>query len=307
LVTDSSGNVFFIDNGGPNNRYIREILASTGNIQTVPGLSSVPDADGLAIDSSGNLYISTAYNNSYYWYLDTNTVQKWTASTGVLTTIAGTTTPGYSGDGGLATSAELNQPSGLVVDSSGDVFVADTYNCVVREISASTGDISTIAGNGTCGTTTYGGLATSTELNRPGGVALDGSGNLYISDSGTHLISEVSASSGDISAVASGSVFSGRLAIDSSGNLYSTNYTNSVLEIDVGRELLLPRRRSSRLIGQRLRRRLRQQPDRRNQFSPVADQLLTGNSQLRDSEHPDGEFADDHSHEHQPVHLDDLL
>jgi YD repeat-containing protein len=232
LVTDSSGNVFFIDNGGPNNRYIREILASTGNIQTVPGLSSVPDADGLAIDSSGNLYISTAYNNSYYWYLDTNTVQKWTASTGVLTTIAGTTTPGYSGDGGLATSAELNQPSGLVVDSSGDVFVADTYNCVVREISASTGDISTIAGNGTCGTTTYGGLATSTELNRPGGVALDGSGNLYISDSGTHLISEVSASSGDISAVASGSVFSGRLAIDSSGNLYSTNYTNSVLEID---------------------------------------------------------------------------
>ena len=215
LVTDSSGNIFFIDGGlgSSASTRVREIVAATGNIITVPGLaSSVPYARGLAIDSSGNLYISTGNGSSYEF------VYEWTASTGGVAVIAGTGTAGYSGNGGPATSAELDEPRGLAVDSSGNVYVAD--NDVVREVSPSTGDITVVAGNGTVGLSGDGGPATSAELYGPSGIAVDSSGNLFIDDA-LGNIREVSSSTGDISTVATSSDIGGQLAVDSSDNLYS--------------------------------------------------------------------------------------
>jgi RHS repeat-associated protein len=222
LVVDGSGNVFFIDGSG-GSHYVREITSSTGNITTVPGLSSISNANGLAVDSAGNLYISTSG-----WYH--NHVYQWTASTGVVSIFAGIGAAGYAGDGAAATSAELNNPQGLAIDSSGNLFIADAGNSVVRVVSVSTGDISTVAGDGTFGDAGEGGPATSAELGLPIGVAVDTSGNLFISDGDFNTLSKVSVSTGDLSTVATGS-FSAQLAIDSSGNLY-TPEASSIDEID---------------------------------------------------------------------------
>jgi YD repeat-containing protein len=231
MVADSSGNIFFID-GGYNAGYerVREIDAATGNITTVPGLSLMSYADALAIDSSGNLYISTGWYSGFS--SNSNYVYKWTASTENLTIIAGIGTAGDTGDGGPATSAKLDYPLGLAVDSSGNVYIADPYNDVVREVSASTGDISVFAGNGTAGYTGDSGLATSAELNFPVALAFDSSGNLYISDLSNGVIREVDHSTGDISTVSTRTAY-GQIAVDSSGNLYTINYgASSVIEID---------------------------------------------------------------------------
>jgi len=108
-----------------------------------------------------------------------------------ISTSAGNGTAGYSGDGGAATSAEINYPGGVSVDLDGNVYIADTSNCRIREVSTS-GTITTFAGNGTCGYGGDNGLATGAELNYPEGVAVDGGGNVYIADSGNNRIREVS-------------------------------------------------------------------------------------------------------------------
>jgi len=133
---------------------------------------------GVAIDSSGNVYISDRSNKK---------IRKITAS-GIISTIAGTGTSGATGDGGSATSATLNFPTGVAVDLSGNVYISDTNNNKIRKITASTGFITTIAGTGATGSAGDGGSATSATLNFPRGVALDSSGNVYISDSANHKI-----------------------------------------------------------------------------------------------------------------------
>jgi uncharacterized protein (TIGR03437 family) len=117
-----------------------------------------------------------------------------------ITTIAGNNTSGFSGDGGSATAAQLNQPGGIVVDSSGNVYFCDGGNHRVRKIS--NGTITTFAGNGTAGYTGDGKAATSAELNNPVGLALDKAGNLFIADAGNNVIREVSLSSGNITTFA---------------------------------------------------------------------------------------------------------
>jgi trimeric autotransporter adhesin len=167
--------------GGPNN---------------IPAL----DADlynpyGIAVDSSGNYYIS-AYNQ--------NRVFKVNATTKVITVVAGSGAQGYSGDGvvGGAGNASLNHPFGVAVDSSGNVYFADYDNCVVREVSTA-GTISTIAGTaGSCGFAGDGGKATSADVYYPIGVAVDGSGNVYIGDDSNCVVREVTKATGDISTVA---------------------------------------------------------------------------------------------------------
>src|SRR6185312_6603645 len=223
LVTDSAGDVFFIDGSYTSSSRVREIVGATGNIKTVIGSSYVPYATGLAMDSSGNLYIAAGNHPGY------NYVYKWALSTGNVTRIAGTGTAGYTGNGGLATSAELDFPQGLAVDSSGNVYIADYANNEVREVSASTGDISAFAGTGTAGYTGNGGSATSAELSEPNGLTIDSSGNLYISDAGNNAIREVNHSSGDISTVAA-VPSSGQLAIDSSDDLYIINDVNETVD-----------------------------------------------------------------------------
>ena len=107
---------------------------------------------------------------------------------GVISTIAGTGSSGYSGDGGAATSAQLNYPLGVALDSSGNVYIADYSNHRIRMITVITGIISTIAGTGSQGYLGDGGAATSAQLNYPYGVALDSSGNVYIADQNNHRI-----------------------------------------------------------------------------------------------------------------------
>lgn len=120
---------------------------------------------GVAVDGSGNLFIGDQSNC---------VVRKVVLSSDTITTYAGNHICGYTGDGGVATAAELSTTSGVATDSSGNLFIADTGNCVLREVTKSTGKISTVAGNHTCGFSGDGGLATSAEMNQVFGVAVSG-------------------------------------------------------------------------------------------------------------------------------------
>src|SRR5207253_2019957 len=142
---------------------------------------------GVALDGQGHLFIADTLNNR---------VRE--ISGGIISTVAGTGTAGYSGDGGQATSAQINNPYGVAVDAQGNVYIADSLNNRVRKVSG--GVISTVAGTGTAGYSGDGGQATSAQLNFPIAVAVDGQGNLYIADLVNQRIRKVSA--GIISTVA---------------------------------------------------------------------------------------------------------
>jgi hypothetical protein len=145
---------------------------------------------GLAYDSLGNLYIAATNDH----------VVRVVSPTGVINTFAGTGAQGFSGDGGAATSAQLDSPTGIAVDASNNVYIADTHNNRIREVLASTGVINTIAGTGVAGFAGDGGAATSALLNYPTAVAVDSAGNIYIADTNSHRIREIK--SGTISTVA---------------------------------------------------------------------------------------------------------
>ena len=249
VAVDTIGNIYIADEY--NNR-IRKVTGATGIISTVAGggtgctgqTDSVGDGcpatsaelnypEGVAVDSAGNIYIADQQNSR---------IRKVTASTGIISTVAGNGTVGYSGDGGLATSAELDGPTSVAVDSAGNIYIADFDNSRIRKVTVSTSDISTVAGNGTAGYSGDGGLATSAELRNPWGVTVDASGNIYIADSGNSCIREVIVSTGGISTVAgNGTVgYSGDgglspsaelyspdgLAVDSAGNIYIADTGN---------------------------------------------------------------------------------
>jgi streptogramin lyase len=214
--------------------------SSTGRIVTAVGTAAATYADdlnqpcGLAFDSHGDLFIADAADNM---------VQEVVEATGNVITVAGNGMAGYEGNGQLATDAELNYPEGVVVDSTGDVFIADTLNNVVREVVQSTGDIKTVAGNGTPGYKGDGQLATDAELDNPYAVAVDSSGDLFIADWGNNVIREVVQSTGDIKTVAGTGVagYSGDgglamaatlnhpegIALDSAGDLFIADWKNN--------------------------------------------------------------------------------
>ncbi len=156
---------------------------------------------GVAVDGAGNIYIADSGNER---------IRKVTASTGIISTVAGNGTGGYSGDGGSATSAELNSPSGVAVDAFGNIYIADYYNYRVRVVYSSgtipnvsnptAGSIYTVAGDGTPGYSGDGGLATSAMIGPPWRITLDASGNIYIALYAT--VRKVNASTGTISTVA---------------------------------------------------------------------------------------------------------
>jgi uncharacterized protein (TIGR03437 family) len=210
----------------------------------------------VAVDASGNLFIADTFNHR---------IRKVSAS-GIITTVAGNGTGGFSGDGGPATSAELNQPSDVAVDASGNLFIADAFNNRIRMVSAG-GIITTVAGSGNVGNVACcfsgdGGPATSAYLNYPRGIAVDGSGNLFIADSFNNRIRKVSVS-GIITTVAGGGPganstlsigyyaggFSGDggpatsaqladpygVAVDTTGNLFiADSYNNRIRKVSVG-------------------------------------------------------------------------
>jgi streptogramin lyase len=124
------------------------------------------------------------------------------ATGALMTTIAGNGTPGYAGDGGAANQAELYAPSGIAIDYAGNIYIADRINNRIRKIATETGIISTLAGIGINGYSGDNGAASLAELNNPSGVAVDGSGNIYIADTGNHRIRKVTANTGIINTIA---------------------------------------------------------------------------------------------------------
>ena len=157
----------------------------------------IKSAEGLAFDKEGNFYIAAPYDNRIY---------KVTASSGIITTVAGTgdgSVGSYGGDGGKATSAMLNGPKGLSLDTAGDIYIADTRNNRIRRVTMSTGLITTVAGDG--GNEYYAEdniAATSTSLKSPSDVAVDPSGNMFIADTGNARIRKVTASTGIMTIIA---------------------------------------------------------------------------------------------------------
>lgn len=199
-VTDKDGNIYVAE---INNNRIRKIDVN-GNISTFAGngLNGFQGEGGPAANarlyrpyslaiSGGNLYVADQNNNA---------IRKINLSTTIITTVVGKSTAGFSGDGGLATAALLNKPTGIAVDAAGNMFIADNVNNRIRKVDVN-GIITTIAGDGGAGFSGDGGPATSSRLKNPNGVAVDGSGNVYIADRGNHRIRKIS-TDGKITTVA---------------------------------------------------------------------------------------------------------
>lgn len=196
VAVDVAGNIYFADN-----QRIRKVTASTGIITTVAGSGIQGFAgDGgpatsaelnwpwaVALDAAGNIYFTDT---------DNQRIRKVAVSTGIITTVAGTGTEGCSGDGGPATNAELNSPFGIAVDEVGNIYFTDYFNNRIRRVAASTGDVSTVAGNGTQGYSGDGAAATNAEIYRPMSVAVDAVGNIYIADEANDRVRIVTASTG---------------------------------------------------------------------------------------------------------------
>jgi hypothetical protein len=142
--------------------------------------AELSDPWGVIFDAAGNLYITDA---------GTSVIRK-VNTAGIISTVAGNGTMGFSGDGGQATATELNQPVGIILDASGNLYFADNQNSRIRMINTS-GIISTIVGNGTAGYSGDGGQATSAKINRPWGITFDAVGNLYIADEGNNVVRKV--------------------------------------------------------------------------------------------------------------------
>jgi sugar lactone lactonase YvrE len=207
LAVDAAGDLFIAD---AHNQRIREVVAATGVVATIAGTGTAGFAgDGgaatsarlarptaLAFDASGNLYVVDT---------DNHRIRRITGS-GVISTIAGNGVDGYGGDGGQATATAIDSPNGLAVDATGNLYFADTRNGLVREVSAATGVLSTVAGthSSAAGFAPFngdGGPATAAGLARPSGLSIDAAGNLYIADRENHRVRKVSPS-GTITTVA---------------------------------------------------------------------------------------------------------
>jgi uncharacterized protein (TIGR03437 family) len=246
VAVDSAGNIYIADRA---TSVIRKVNAA-GVITTVAGFVGEPmngnglgdggpatsagiylnsEHNGLAVDSAGNLYIADEGHHR---------IRKVDVSSGIITTVAGTGKPGYSGDGGPATSAELVEPQGVAFDKAGNLYIADSSS--VRKVDTS-GIITTVAGGQLTATPGDGGPAIDAGIS-PAGIAIDGAGNIFIADYLTDTVREVNAA-GIINIVAGmsgalgstgdgGPATSAKLggiygvAVDSAENLYISDFGN---------------------------------------------------------------------------------
>jgi hypothetical protein len=259
VASDGAGNIFIADTA---NNVIRQVVVSTGLIQTVAGRGGAAcnfsgnggsatnallcSPAGVFVDGFGNIFIADTGNHVVREVLFVN---------GTIQTVAGIGTPGFSGDTGFATQAQLHSPTGIFVDNAGNIFIADTGNHCIREVVAATNKIRTVAGIGTsAGFSGDGAAATSAQLSSPAGVNVDGFGNIFVADTGNNVIREVAGGpGGNISTVAgnhalgpgysgdNGSPIAAQLngprgvLADPSGSLFIADTNNHVIrEIPVG-------------------------------------------------------------------------
>ncbi len=240
VVVDSLGNVYLC--GGPNT--LRKV-DTAGIITTFAGTGTngfsgdggpataaqIYDPQELAIDRLGNIYFADVANQRIRMV---NTL-------GIISTVAGNGTAGFSGDGGAATLANLNFPEGVSVDESGNIYIAEVNNNRIRKVNMA-GIISTVAGNGTSGFSGDIGPATAAEISEPTGVRNDKQGNLYIADANNSRIRKVDGS-GIITTIAGNGIFafagdggpataaelnaSVGVNVDAAGNVYISDWNNS--------------------------------------------------------------------------------
>jgi serine/threonine-protein kinase len=230
VAVDNAGNVYVADDG---NHLIREI-SPAGLVTTLAGSGLPGSADGtgnlasfnfpqgIAVDASGNVYVAD-YGN--------NTIREINQA-GAVTTIAGSTSPGSSDGSGIK--ASFNQPTGVAVDATGNVFVADYGNNLVRKITPA-GLVTTIAGGGIAH-----GPGTAITFNGTTGVAVDVADNVYVTDYGNNVVQKISPA-GAVTTLGSGtgSTTKGNLlvgpyglAVDAAGNVYIADYgDNTIREI----------------------------------------------------------------------------
>lgn len=243
LTADGAGNLYVFDYMG---HAIRKVVAATGAVTTLAGTAgTLGTADGTGsdarfnrpsagvLDGAGNLYVADQSNH---------TIRKVVVSTGVVTTVAGTA--GMAGSlNGTGTAARFNGPTSLAFDGAGNLYVADLGNHVIRKMVVATGVVTTLAGTaGTFGTTD--GTGTAALFYLPAALALDGAGNLYVSDSGSATIRKVVVSTGVVTTFAGTAGMPGStdgtgtaarfisvasMSLDGAGNLYAADPSNSAI------------------------------------------------------------------------------
>ena len=240
MTLDSLGQLYIADGGNLRVRRInnegiidtvagRNYLLGDGGPATAANLSSPGD---VVVDDRGNLYISDHGNNA---------IRKVSAS-GIISTIAGVGDPGFSGDGGPATEAKISG-GGIALDSTGNIYLADTGNQRIRRIDPA-GTIRTVAGNGVRGFSGDGGDALLAAFEFPVDVAVDSMGNIYVTDILNHRIRMIDAA-GQISTIAGNGergfngdggpateaqlCFPRGLAVDSLSNIYVTSPCNGTV------------------------------------------------------------------------------
>jgi len=242
---DSTGNLYLADAG---NNLIR-MVGTNGIINNVAGTgffgsggdsgpatsAGLDDPAGVAVAGTGKYYIADEGNNRI----------RLVGTNGIINTVAGTGSPGYSGDTGAAISATLNSPAGVAVDSTGNLYIADKGNNCVRMVGIN-GIINTVAGTGSAGYLGDNGPATSATLDGPAGVAVDGTGNLYIADYNNRCIRMVG-TNGIITTLAGSGLFSysgdggaatnasfrnpAGVTVDSAGNVYIADEGNNRIRV----------------------------------------------------------------------------
>jgi sugar lactone lactonase YvrE len=216
FVNPSTNNVFI---AAPSENVVHE-LSSTAVVNTVAGNgvagfagdgnpgndpgTELSSPQGVVQDSNGNTYISDTNNCVIRIVNPSGAINDFVGASGGVQNFCG-----YSGDGSAATAAQINSPQGLAIDSSNNLYIADTGNQVIRKVDASTGNISTIAGNNAlcCGYSGDGGAATSAQLFTPVGVAVDAAGNVYIADQSNNRIRRVDGVTHVITTVAGNGAF----------------------------------------------------------------------------------------------------
>jgi trimeric autotransporter adhesin len=242
VAVDGAGNVYIADKG---NNVVRKV-STAGIITTFAGtgtegysgngglaiLAKLNAPSAVATDGAGNVYIADNGNSTVRVV---NTL-------GIIRNYAGSGTAGYAGNGDTATHGMLNDPQGMAIDASGNMYIADAGNHVIRKVAAGTHIMTTFAGTGTLGYTGNGGAATAARLFNPTGVAMDASGNLYIADFFNNAVRKVSVSgtisafagtgaagnSGDGSAAAAATMsLPASVSVDMSGNVYIADQGNN--------------------------------------------------------------------------------